>query len=105
MCFCLSAWLDNYDVLERLLDFLTVRDVVALASCSRGWRDVLSKEMVWGRVVKGGLTGGGQVHQTSATHHLLHQLLYWLPELQLAFRGLNRGTNVNFGQLGEVGGQ
>ena len=42
----------NYDVLERLLQFLPVGDIVGLASIDREWRDTLAREMVWRRVVK-----------------------------------------------------
>ena len=44
--------LSNYDVQERLVQFLPVPDVVALGSISREWRDVLGREMVWRRVAR-----------------------------------------------------
>ena len=46
-CEMMDIMLSNYDVLERLVQFLAVADVVALGSIRRDWRDVLGSEMVW----------------------------------------------------------
>ena len=40
-CEMMDIMLSNYDVLERLVQFLAVADVVVLCSISREWRDVL----------------------------------------------------------------
>ena len=48
----MDVLLFNYGVLERLVQFLAVADVVVLCSISREWRDVLGREMLWRRVAR-----------------------------------------------------
>ena len=44
--------LGNYDVLERLVQFLPVPDLVKLVSVGRELRDILGGELVWRRVAR-----------------------------------------------------
>ena len=48
----MEGLLSNYDVMERLVQLLTVPDVVALGSICREWREVFGREMVWRRVAR-----------------------------------------------------
>ena len=44
--------LTNYDVLERVVELLTVPDLVSLCSLGREWRGVVGSEAVWSRVAR-----------------------------------------------------
>ena len=47
-----DSLLSNYYVLEKVVELLTVSDLVSLCSVGREWRGVVGSETVWSRVAR-----------------------------------------------------